>query len=665
MDLAVTRALAPTRWAQRRIDSHAVSAWILALALVLYLAINGGGYAFATHSQIGIAVWWIVVVSAAWSLLPVARLTRTAVGTIGLFGAFTAWTAIGITWSISSGRSFQDLALVTCYLGILVLAVSIHRERGEAVRHTLGAVATAIVIVALLALASRLWPQLFPASQQTGQFLSGARARLSWPLNYWNALAALMAIGVPLLLALATSARTLKAQATATAAIPIVALCDALTLSRGGVIEGVVALIVFIALAPDRIPKLATATVAAAGSAVTVYGGLHRHAVQQGLTNAVERHQASTLVVAIILVCVGVAITQLGVGLLLRHATLPRLLTISPSRARVVLVAAAAVVIAAAFALGVPHRLDHAWNDFKSPHSTISASGASRFGSASGEGRYQYWVAGIESAKQHVLSGSGPGTFQLDWLPRAPFGSYVVNAHSLYVETYTELGLVGLVLLVGFLLAALVTVIRLVMYTRYEDRTRAAAVAAAMVAFLLSAAFDWVWQMPVIPAAILLLIAATLAPARSEAMSRQPATAAEERGRRPGLPTQLTAVAVGLASLVAIAYPLATASAITRSQNAAAVGNTAVALSQAQSAVRVEPGSAAAQLQLALVLESARAYGPGVRAAEHAVKDEPQNWANWLVLSRLQAEDGNAHGSLIAYRKARSLNPQSSLFRSS
>ena len=234
MDLAVTRTLAPTRWVQTRIDVQAVSAWVLALALVLYLAIDGGGYAFATHSQIGIAVWWIVVVSAAWNLLPVTRLTRAAIGTLGFFGAFAAWTAIGITWSISSGRSFQDLALVTCYLGILVLAVSIHRERGEAVRHTLGAVATAIVVVALLALTSRLWPHLFPASQQTGQFLTGARARLSWPLNYWNALAALMAIGVPLLLALATSARTLKAQATATAAIPIVALCDALTLSRGG-----------------------------------------------------------------------------------------------------------------------------------------------------------------------------------------------------------------------------------------------------------------------------------------------------------------------------------------------------------------------------------------------------------------------------------------------
>ena len=359
------------------------------------------------------------------------------------------------------------------------------------------------------------------------------------------------------------------------------------------------------------------------------------------------------------------AIIQLGVGLLIRHATLPRFLTMSAARARSVMAAAVVLVIAAAAAAGVPHRLHHAWDDFKNPHSAISATATSRFGSASGEGRYQYWAAGVDSAKHHVLTGSGPGTFQLDWLPRARLDSYVVNAHSLYVETYAELGLVGLVLLVGFLVAALVAVIRLVVRTRYEERTRAAAIAAAMVAFLVSAAFDWVWQMPVIPVAILLLIAAALAPARSDGLSRGSATAPEGPQRRPGLPTQLIAVGVGLASLVAIAYPLATASAITNSQNAAAAGNTAVALSEAQSAVRVEPGSGAAQLQLALVLESAGAYKPGARAAERAVSDEPQNWANWLVLSRLEAEDGNAHGSLIAYRRARSLNPQSSLFRSS
>jgi O-antigen ligase len=649
-ELVIPREIARSRRLPWDLDTRAVSAWVLSLALVLYLAVDGGGYALATHSQVGIAVWWVVVLAAAWGLLPVARLTRTAKAAVGCFAAFTAWTALGITWSISSGRSFQDLALVTCYLGIIVLAVAIHRERGEALRHTTAAIATAIVIVAALALASRLWPHLFPASQQTAQFLGGARQRLSWPLNYWNALAALMAVGVPLLLAQATSARTLLMQSLATAAIPLVALCDALTLSRGGVIEGVVAVIVFIALAPDRIPKLATAAVAAAGSAIVVYGGLHRHAIQQGLSNAAERHQATSLVVAVVVTCIGVAVIQAGVGLLNRHATLPRFLAVSPARARLLTLGGIVLIVVVAIVAGAPHRLDHAWTDFKNPNTAISATSTSRFGSSSGEGRYQYWVAGVDSAKSHVLIGSGPGTFQLDWLPRAPIASYVENAHSLYVETYTELGLVGLVLLVAFFVAALVAVVRVVVRSSYEERTRAAAIAAALVAFLIGAAFDWLWQMPVLPVAVLLLLGAALAPA-SETSAPKP--------RLAGLPTQLTAVAVGLACLAAIA----TNTAVANSQGEASIGNLPLALTDAQSAVNLEPGSAEAQVQLALVYEAERQYAPGVAAAQHAVKDEPQNWSNWFVLFRLQAEDGDAHASLVSYLKAKSLNPQSSVFR--
>ncbi len=51
--------------------------------------------------------------------------------------------------------------------------------------------------------------------------------------------------------------------------------------------------------------------------------------------------------------------------------------------------------------------------------------------------------------------------------------------------------------------------------------------------------------------------------------------------------------------------------------------------------------------------------------AQHAVRDEPQSWSNWLVLSRLQAENGDAHAAVVSYLKAKSLNPQSSLFRES
>ena len=70
----------------------------------------------------------------------------------------------------------------------------------------------------------------------------------------------------------------------------------------------------------------------------------------------------------------------------------------------------------------------------------------------SGNGRYTYWKVAIDATSGHLLAGNGGGTFQLLWDPRAPYYSPVENAHSLYVETLAETGVVGLALLGSFFL---------------------------------------------------------------------------------------------------------------------------------------------------------------------------------------------------------------------
>jgi hypothetical protein len=640
-----------------KVELRALSAWTLCGALLLYLGLDGGGYALATHSQVGIVVWWIVVVFSAWGLLPAGRLSRVGLAALTLLTAFVAWTALAVTWSISSGRSLQDLSLVVCYLGIFVLGVSIHRERSQAVRHTAGAVGAAVVVIAALAVASRIWPNAFPAAQTTGQFLNGIRARLSWPLNYWNALAALMDFGLPLLLALATSARTLRAQAASAAAIPLVALCGALTLSRGGLIAGGVVVVVFFLLAPERLPKLATAVSTGLGSAVLIAGAFRRHDFQKDVINATEHHQAITLLIAIIVVCGAVGAVQVGIGLAARHGTPHRLLRLSVARARWLSAAALVVLVAAGIGAGVPTKLHHVWRDFKDPQTTISQNSISRFGTASGEGRYQYWQAAVHATKGHVLDGNGPGTYQLLWLPRAPFQSYVTNAHSLYVETLSEEGIVGVALLGAFFVLILGAGVRLVARTRYEERTRAAGLVAALAGFIVFAAFDWIWQVAVLPAAFMLVAAALVGGTESRKSSAERLTGAR------ALAARTTAVALGVASLAAIGFPLATSNALGQSQTAATDGNTAAAIADAQQAVQIEPSSGAAHLQLALTLELAKDYGSAVTQARVAVTDEPQNWSNWLTLSRLEAEAGHARDSVLAYNEARALNPRSSLFR--
>ena len=170
----------------------------------------------------------------------------------------------------------------------------------------------------------------------------------------------------------------------------------------------------------------------------------------------------------------------------------------------------------------------------------------------------------------------------------------------------------------------------------------------------MAAASDWIWQVPALPAAFLLLTAAVLAPAAR--LDGGP-------GRRVSLTVRLGAMAVAAAALIAIAIPLATVSTVRESQSAVVSGDPAQALADARTAVRLEPGAASPEIQLALVLELQRDIPGALAAARDATKDEPGNWSTWLIVSRLQAEAGHPAASLAAYQRSRALNPQSPLFK--
>jgi hypothetical protein len=656
----------------RAVDANALSVWLLTIAIVAYLGLDGGGYDLVVRNQVGIAVWWGVLVCAAVGVLPVAWPSRAGRVAVALFAGFVVWTAVASTWSVSSERSLQDLSQVACYLGLFVLGLVIHRDRERAIRWTVSAVAAAIVIIAAAALLSSLRPGTFPSSQQTVAVLPGTRGRLAWPLNYWNGLAALMALGLPLVLAVACSARRIAVQAAAAAAVPIVALCAYLTFSRGGEVAAGVGLIAFFALTGERIPKLATALITAAGSAVLIDGASHRSAIENGLTNATARHQGGQLLIELVLVCAGTALAQAGVGLAVRHGTTPRWLRVSRSRARLLLAAAIVVGAAIAVAAGAPSRLSHTWQDFKQPYATALAHNQlGRFGVASGNGRYQLWQAAVDAADKRLVRGWGPGTFALLWPPRASIYNPVQNAHSLYLETLAEEGVIGLALLVSFLAVVIGGGMWAAARAQYEARTQAAGAFAACAAFVVSAVVDWVWQLSVLPCAFLLLGAALLAPPKRRAVIRSEAAEAgpdpsggpSSGGRWRVWSARGAIVVIALACLLVIAWPLAETTALRSSQAAAASGDTAKALSDAQSAARLEPGAASPQLQIALLLETEHRLAPAIVRAHRATRDEPLNWGAWLVLSRLHDEAGHRGQALRAFERARSLNPLSPIFK--
>jgi O-Antigen ligase len=642
--------------ASGHVDLRGIAIWVMALALVLYLAFNTGGYDLVVRNQVGIVVWWLVLLMALVGLLPARRLSRPAWAGLLLFAGFVLWTGLATTWSHSTERSVAELSRVVCYLGVLILATVVHRDRNTAVRLTVGAIATAVTIVAALAVFSRLDPGAIPGAQQTASLLPGTHGRLAWPVDYWNGLAALVALGFPLLLALVFTAKRPAVQALAAAAVPLLVLCAYLTFSRGGMIAMGGGILVFLALSSDRLPKLASALVLAGGGAAAIAGAIHRQAIENGDVGAVARHEGRQLLVALILICAGTGLAQAGIGLAVRHGRRPRWLLISKVNARRGLLAGVAIAIVIALLAGASSRVSHAWTEFKRPQVTaLGHNTAQRFGSFSGNGRYTYWRVAVHASGEHLLGGWGPGTFPLVWLPRAPTFDYVENAHSLYVETLMEDGVVGLALLVAFLVVLIGTAVTRAVRSRDDRRVQAAGVAAAGVAFALSAASDWVWQIPVLPVCLLLLAGALFAADRNHA-------SAETKRGRGSLGLRAAGVIVALACLVALVVPLSATTALRKSEAAAAHGDLPKALAYARDSAGIEP-SAAAHLQEALVLESEGSPAPALRQAIAATADEPLNWATWFVRFRLEAENGQSAASLRSLHRADQLNPRSPLFR--
>jgi hypothetical protein len=622
---------------------------LLPFVLVLYLALKGGGYDEVVYGEVGIAAWWIVLLGSLVGVLPVARVDRRGWVALSLLAALAAWTAIGIGWSESAERSVAEAGRLATYLGVFALALLVQGKNG--LRRTLNAMAAAISVIAILAVLSRLHPGWFPTNDAAA-FFPTTGTRLNYPLNYWNGLAALLAIGLPLVIFAALRSRTLVAKALAAAAIPVIALGVFFTLSRGGAVEIAVGLMVLVALYPRRFELLPIFVTGGLGSALLIVGADQRDPLVDGLSTNAAAAQGNEMTAMVLVVCAGVALLQIAVGLCSRYQIGPRP-WIAPRTAGATLAFAAAAAIVVAVAAGAPGTLSDRWQEFKDPLGPNSHTGAGRFDSSSGSGRYQYWESALNANATDPLKGIGPGTYEYWWAEDGTIPGFIRDAHSLYLETLAELGIVGFILIVGLIATVLVAGIGGAIRAGPEAGAQLAAASASCAAFVVAAGIDWVWELAVIPIVFLLLAAAILGH-----RVHWP-----DRPAGPGNSVmRLAAVPVALAALAVILIPVTKTTTLRDSQAQVRSSSLVSALDDARSAAKIEPYAAGPNLQQALILELRGDLGPAAAAARTATQAEPTNWRNWIVLSRIEAKRARAQEAVAAYKKARALNPRSPLF---
>ena len=624
-----------------------LAAWTLGFAPVLYLALRGGGYDLVIRSEIGLATWWIVLLGVLVGVFPVRRVSRTGWIAVGLLGGFAVWTGIAATWSENAEQTMAEFGRVVAYLGFFVLGLCVVRR--NTVRSLVTGVGTAIGVISALALLSRLHPSLFP-SDQVAAFFPGSQTRLSYPLNYANGTGEFLALGIPLLLMIVSSGRTLAGRALGASTIPIAVLGLVLTISRGGIIAAIIGVLAFYALAPHRLSKLAAGVPAAAGSAILIAAIVDRPAVRNDLSTSLAVSQRHELIFLVLAVCTGVAAAQVLIDLTGQQIKRPRALRISRHNARWLTATSLVVALAVAIAAGAPGKLAHEWRVFKRP-ATTSVGGISRLGTSAGSDLYQYWVAQVHAFETQPLSGIGPGTFQFYWAEHQPVTEPARNGHSLFLQTLAETGLVGLVLLAGFLLVLLATGTKRALRASSRSATRAtyAAATASLLAFCAAAGYDWVWLLPAVAIVPLLLGAAILG-------SDRPAPVRQSRRAHAVV---AAAAMCAIIAIVAVAVPFGETVAVHSSQADAKAGHMNAALRDAATAQRLEPYAATPRLQRALILEEAGQMRQARVAIDQATARAPTDSSVWLVRARIEAESGLERSAARDYRQAHMLNPHS------
>ena len=608
------------------------------------VGLSDGGYSLEFRAGAALVVWWAVVIGLVLGGWPRAALPRTALAAGLCLAGLAALTLLSTVWAEDDGRAFTELVRVLAYLGLFVLVVL--ATPAASARGWLTGLTVGVVAVSALALGSRLAPGMFP-DNELASFLPNTRSRLSFPLQYWNGLAALLALAFVALTGFGAAARTPAGRAAAVAALPVPALALFLTSSRGGVLAATIGVAVLVGLGPLRGRILMGAALGAGGGLVLAALASEGQALIDGYTESsagrIQGHQLLLVTFAVI-----------GVTGALRLALDPALRRNRPTRpARIGAVTLAVLVVAVATALSNPvTRFDALTKPPSTAESPASDFVASHIASAQGTGRAQYWNSGLDAFTSSPLHGIGAGGYEAWWAEHGSLSYYVRDAHSLFVEQLAELGPAGLALITAFFVLAFAA----------GRARRLGAQAAAPVGICLallacgvaSAALDWTWELPAAFAPVVVVAALLTGPAT--------ALAGVDQRTPGGYGWGVATLAVGWIAIVAAGIALVGEVQLGDSREAARKGDLSRAGEAASTATRIQPWSSVPRLQEALVAERRGDLGGALAANAEALDRARGDWRLWLTEARLRARTGDVRQARLALARARELNPRSPIF---
>ncbi len=453
------------------------------------LAVAAGALAFATLFfargttlssllWLGTAALLLAALAAAAVLvgaLPAPALDGAGAVFLAAFFSLAVWVGLTTIWSASPESSWQytNRTLVYAAFALLgALVASQLRRPAESI-----AVAASILLALLIgwALLAKCVPSLYSDY--------GRLARLRAPLDYWNELALLSAVAVPVALWLASRRAVLGTVLLYGAGLTVL-----LTYSRFGVALACLAAVAWIALGQARVESLATVALGGIGAAVVFGVALALPGItNDGQTHASRAHDGRLFALAVVAGALAVA----GAASLVQ-----RRLPVSDSVRRRVERAAAVAGVAAGVAIVVLALVfaGRIWHSFANPVSSQISSSKGHLGSLNSSNRWRWWQEAWHGFVQHPGGGTGAGTFQLtdEHLRQSPITT--TEPHNVPLQFLSETGVVGLLLFLVAAAAAVVAVARARARAQGAERAAVTALSIGGAAFLVHMVADVDWD---------------------------------------------------------------------------------------------------------------------------------------------------------------------------
>ncbi len=478
-----------------RLEERAASVALSLLpgGLIVYFSFEGGGYFAGSVGFATLVVLQLLVVRVLFAERPFAGVGRRHVVVVGLFALYAAWTLASAIWSHALGRALVEFDRALLYLLLLVLFGSLPRRLWR-IPLLLRGVAAGSLAVCTVALITRVLPRVWPISPGV------ATSRLSYPLTYWNALGVLAALCILFLVGLSANPREPRAlRVVAAAGVPIAATTLFFTFSRGAIAALVVGTVVFVLLSRSSalLGSLVAVIPPTAVSLLFAYRADLLATVNPTTPAAVAQgHRVAAIVLAAVIGSAVLRALLLSLDGWLHRSAQRR--KISRTAGRTAGIAALISLVIVALIAGAPGWLSSQFQLFIKSAPTSSVNLRSRLTDPSGNNRTDNWRAALDGFATAPILGTGAGTYEFSWYRyRHLKGLNVVDAHSLYLQTLSELGVIGVVLLISTILGLLYALAHRI---RGPNRVVYCALLAAAAAWAVHAAVDWDWQMPAVTA---------------------------------------------------------------------------------------------------------------------------------------------------------------------